>query len=107
MTRVAAGLATASTTAAAVADAAAQASVGLEGRSADLAFLFLTPDHLATAAEAAAAVRETLGPRHLLGCVAQGVIGRETRARERPGRGALGGLTSGRAAPSLPCRPDG
>ncbi|MCL4290222.1 MAG: FIST C-terminal domain-containing protein [Thermoleophilia bacterium] len=84
MTRVAAGLATASITAAAVADAAAQVSAGLAGRSADLAFLFLTPDHLTTAAEAAAAVHETLGPRHLLGCVAQGVIGRGRELESGP-----------------------
>lgn len=84
MTRVAAGLATAGATAAAVADAAAQASAGLEGRPADLAFLFLSPDHLAMAGEAAAVVRSTLGPRHLLGCVAQGVIGCERELENGP-----------------------
>ncbi|MCC6222231.1 MAG: FIST C-terminal domain-containing protein [Thermoleophilia bacterium] len=84
MTRVAAGLATASATAAAVTNAVAEAAAELEGRSADLAFLFLTPHHLGRAAEAAAIVREALAPRHLLGCVAQGVIGRERELETGP-----------------------
>ncbi len=45
----------------------------------DLAFLFLSPAHLDDAGAAAEAVREELAPRHLLGCVAEGVV---ARARE-------------------------
>src|SRR5438876_9190349 len=48
-------------------DALAQAEI-------DLAFLFLSPAHLDEAGAAAEAVREALAPRHLLGCVAEGVV---------------------------------
>src|ERR1700738_5152608 len=46
----------------------------LGGAGVDLAFIFLSPAHLAEAAAAAEAVREELAPRHLLGCVAEGVL---------------------------------
>ncbi len=75
MTRVGAGLSTRPETGPAVAEAATLARADLEGAPADLAFLFLTREHLAGADEAAAAVRDELLPRHLLGCVAQGVVG--------------------------------
>jgi small ligand-binding sensory domain FIST len=48
---------------------------GVRGRDAvDLAFLFLSPTHLEEVEAAAEAVREELAPRHLLGCVAEGVV---------------------------------
>ncbi|MEE8425302.1 MAG: FIST N-terminal domain-containing protein, partial [Elusimicrobiota bacterium] len=40
----------------------------------ELAFLFLSPAHLDEVEAAAEAVREELAPRHLLGCVAEGVV---------------------------------
>jgi small ligand-binding sensory domain FIST len=40
----------------------------------DLAFLFLSPEHLDEVEVAAEAIREELAPRHLLGCVAEGVV---------------------------------
>jgi small ligand-binding sensory domain FIST len=40
----------------------------------DLAFLFLSPAHLNEVGAAAEAVHEELAPRHLLGCVAEGVV---------------------------------
>jgi small ligand-binding sensory domain FIST len=77
VTCVAAGLATGPATAAASTDAATQALSGLGGEHVDLAFVFLTPQHLEQAREAAENVLETLEPSCLLGCVAEGVIGRE------------------------------
>ena len=56
-------------------EAARDAVAGLGGEPVDLAFLFLSPQHLADAGEAAAAVGAELAPRHLLGCVAEGVVG--------------------------------
>jgi len=50
----------------------------------DLAFLFLSPAHLGEAEAAAEAVREELAPRHLLGCVAEGVVGRARELEEGP-----------------------
>ena len=44
------------------------------GGDVDLAFLFLSSAHLDEAWDAAEAVHEVLGPRHLLGCVAEGVV---------------------------------
>jgi len=46
----------------------------LGGAEVDLAFVFLSPPHLVEAEAAAEAVREELAPRHLLGCVAEGVV---------------------------------
>ena len=74
MTRVGAGLSTAVTSAVAAAEAARVAADGLAGANVDLAFLFLTPQHLDAAADAAETVRGALSPRHLLGCVAEGVV---------------------------------
>ena len=84
MTRIAAGLATGAAAAAAAAEAAAQADAELAGAGVDLAFLFLTPQHLDHAGEAAGAVRSILEPGCLLGCVSEGVIGREREIESGP-----------------------
>jgi small ligand-binding sensory domain FIST len=84
MTRVAAGLSTASGTTEAVAAAASEAAARLDGRAVDVAFLFATPHHLEQAPAAAAAVRAELRPRHLIGCVAEGVIGGEREVESGP-----------------------
>ena len=84
MTRIAAGVSTGPEAVEAARAAARQACEGLGGEH-DLAFLFLSPSHLAEAAEAAEAVREELAPRHLLGCAAQGVVGRGHEIEEGPG----------------------
>jgi len=55
------------------AEAAATAAAALGGGRADLACVFLSPD--LAAEDAVAAVREELAPRHLIGCVADGVVG--------------------------------
>jgi small ligand-binding sensory domain FIST len=51
----------------------------------DLAFLFLSPAHLEEAESAAEAVREELAPRHLLGCVAEGVVAGTRELEDGPG----------------------
>jgi small ligand-binding sensory domain FIST len=56
-------------------EAAREARGGALGRAKiDLAFIFLSLAHLDEAEAAAEAVREELAPRHLLGCVAEGVV---------------------------------
>jgi small ligand-binding sensory domain FIST len=82
--RIGAGLSTSSATSRAAAEAAREAAAGLGGRETDLAFLFLSPAHLDAAAEAAAAVAGELDPRTLLGCVADGVLARESELEEGP-----------------------
>lgn len=84
-TRIAAGVSLAQEPASAAIEAAREAAHGLEGERPDLAFVFLSSPLLAGAREAAAAVFETLSPRHLVGCVAQGVVGRAREIEEGPG----------------------
>jgi small ligand-binding sensory domain FIST len=78
--RIGAGLSTAESAWDAATEAAREARGGvLGGAEVDLAFLFLSSEHLDETETAAEAVREQLAPRHLLGCVAEGVVagGRE------------------------------
>jgi small ligand-binding sensory domain FIST len=84
-TRIGAGLSTAPDTEAAAAAAARDAASGLAGREPELAFLFLSPAHAEHAAEAADAVRGELVPRRFVGCVAEGVLGRERELERGPG----------------------
>jgi small ligand-binding sensory domain FIST len=73
--RVGAGLSTSESAWEAATEAAREARGGaLGGAEVDLAFVFLSPAHLVEAEAAAEAVREELAPRHLLGCVAEGVV---------------------------------
>jgi small ligand-binding sensory domain FIST len=72
--RVGAGLSVAPTASEASAEAAREARAAVGGAPVDLACLFLSPEHFASAEEAVAAVEEELAPRHLLGCVAEGVV---------------------------------
>jgi len=73
--RIGAGLSTSESAGEAAREAAREARCGALGRpEVDLAFVFLSPAHLLEAEAAAEAVREELAPRHLLGCVAEGVV---------------------------------
>ncbi len=72
--RIGAGVSTSGSAWDAAAEAARAARPGASGGT-DLAFLFLSPAHLDGAAEAVEAVQEELEPRHLVGCVAEGVVG--------------------------------
>ena len=85
MTRVAAGLSTSPAAGEAGREAARQAARSLAGAPVDLAFVFLSPAHLDAAEEAADAVRAELEPVTFLGCVAEGVLGRERELEEGPG----------------------
>ena len=84
MTRIAAGLSTADAAASAAEKAARQAAAGLGEEPVDLAFLFLSSEHREDVETAVAAVEEELGPAHLLGCVAQGVLARDCELEEGP-----------------------
>jgi small ligand-binding sensory domain FIST len=68
---------------------AAACEAAVEARAAapgpDLAFVFLSAEHLDRAEEAADAIRETLEPRRLLGCVAGGVLARDLELEAGPG----------------------
>ena len=68
MTRIATGLARDA------AEAAADAAAALGDLRADLACVFLSADQAPVAEEAVSAVHEELDPRHLIGCVADGVV---------------------------------
>ena len=73
--RIGAGLSTSESAWEAATEAARGARAGtLGGAEVDLAFVFLSPAHLDEAEAAVEAVREELAPRHLLGCVAEGVV---------------------------------
>ncbi|MEX2212297.1 MAG: FIST N-terminal domain-containing protein [Gaiellaceae bacterium] len=78
MTRIGTGLA------ADPAEAAAAAGAQLGSAPVDLAFVFLSADHGEAAEEALAAVHAELSPEHLLGCVADGVLARETEVESGP-----------------------
>jgi small ligand-binding sensory domain FIST len=83
--RVGAGLSDAADAADAAAQAAREARTALGGADVDLAFLFLSADHLAGAEEAFAAASEELEAAHLLGCVAEGVVGHDRELEQGPG----------------------
>jgi small ligand-binding sensory domain FIST len=117
--RIGAGLSTSTSTGDAAASAAREARGGLvSGAEVDLAFVFLSPAHLDEAETAAEVVREELAPRHLLGCVAEGVVAGMRELEAGPGvavwAGALPGAhiegfhvsseepSDGSAAPVLP-----
>ena len=83
--RVGAGLSLSTGAAEAAGEAAREARSALGGAPVDLAFLFLSGDHFGDSAEAVAAVEEELAPRHLLGCVAEGVVARDRELEDGPG----------------------
>jgi small ligand-binding sensory domain FIST len=73
--RIGAGLSTSESAWEAATEAGRQARGGALGRAeVDLAFIFLSSAHLHEAETAVEAIHEELAPRHLLGCVAEGVV---------------------------------
>jgi small ligand-binding sensory domain FIST len=84
--RSAAAVSTLADTRAAAEDVAARVRDGLAGAPADLAFLFLSPEHVAEAEDAAAAVVSVLSPGALAGSTGEAVIG---TAREFEGVPAM------------------
>ena len=82
--RVGAGLSASPRAAEAAGEAAREARAALGGAPVDLAFLFVSADHFAEAEEALAAVERELDPGHVLGCVAEGVVGRDRELEDGP-----------------------
>jgi small ligand-binding sensory domain FIST len=94
--RIGSGLSTSDSAWDAATEAARAARPGAPSRTdVDLAFLFLSPAHLDEAGTAAEAVREVLAPRHLLGCVAEGVVARARELEEGPGAAVWAGALPG------------
>jgi small ligand-binding sensory domain FIST len=94
--RIGAGLSTSQSAYEAATEAAREARGGGRGRvEVDLAFLFLSSAHLVEAEAAAEAVREELAPRHLLGCVAEGVVARVRELEEGPAVAVWAGALPG------------
>jgi small ligand-binding sensory domain FIST len=94
--RIGAGLSTSESTRDAARKAAREARGGKLGRAeVDLAFVFLSPAYLDEAEAAAEAVREELAPRHLLGCVAEGVVARVRELEEGPAVAVWAGVLPG------------
>jgi small ligand-binding sensory domain FIST len=94
--RIGAGLSTLESAWEGATEAAREARGGARGRvEVDLAFLFLSPAHLDEAEAAAEAVREELAPRHLLGCVAEGVVAGARELEEGPAVAVWAGVLSG------------
>ncbi len=79
----AAALTTATPTARAVEEACAQVAAQNVGTP-DLAVVFFSAHHAPAAEEIAESVRRRLGPRCLLGCVAEAVIGNDREVEEGP-----------------------
>jgi small ligand-binding sensory domain FIST len=94
--RIGVGLSTSASAWDAAAEASRQArGAGLDRPEIDLAFLFLSPAHLDEAESAAEAVREELAPRHLLGCVAEGVVAGTRELEGGPGVAVWAGVLAG------------
>jgi small ligand-binding sensory domain FIST len=84
-TRIGSGLSLLDDAAEAARTAAREAAAALQGASCDLAFVFVSSDHLAEAGAAAAAARSELRAARLVGCVAGGVLGGRRELEEGPG----------------------
>ncbi len=94
--RIGAGLSTSQSAWEGATEAAREARGGARGGvEVDLAFLFLSPAHLDEAEAAAEAVREELAPRHLLGCVAEGVVAGVRELEEGPAVAVWAGALPG------------
>jgi small ligand-binding sensory domain FIST len=95
MQRIATGLSTAPAAEDAASEAVRRVRGALDGAEPELAYLFVSPAHLAEVDVAAAVVREQLGPAHLLGCVAEGVVGGRRELESGPGLALWAGSLPG------------
>jgi small ligand-binding sensory domain FIST len=95
MARIATGLSTAPAAEDAAIEAVRRVRAALDGAEPELAYLFVSPAHLAEVDVAAAVVREQLGPGHLLGCVAEGVVGGKRELESGPGLALWAGSLPG------------
>jgi small ligand-binding sensory domain FIST len=83
--RVGAGLSGSESAVFAAAEAAGEARAALGGAPVDLAFVFLSADHLDDADAALWTASTELEADNLLGCVAQGVVGHDRELEHAPG----------------------
>jgi small ligand-binding sensory domain FIST len=97
MCRVGAGLSGAADAVEAAAEAAREARETLGGAAVDLAFVFMSADHLDDAEAALWTASTELGAAHLVGCVAQGVVGRDRELEDGPGVSVWAGALPGSA----------
>lgn len=74
MTSIGAAFSTHADTGEAARQACAEVQEQLAGAVPDLAYVFLTPEHLGDPAAAVDAVRTSVSSRHIVGCVSQGVL---------------------------------
>src|SRR4051812_17466820 len=79
----AAALSTAAATSGALAEVCERAG-GQLAATPDLAFVFFSPHHAPAAATIARVLTERLKPKHLMGCVAEAVIGNEREIEGSP-----------------------
>jgi small ligand-binding sensory domain FIST len=94
--RIGAGLSTSPSACDAATEAARAARSGARGRiEVDLAFLFLSGAQLDEVEAAAEAVHEELAPRHLLGCVAEGVVAGVRELEQGPAVAVWAGALQG------------
>jgi small ligand-binding sensory domain FIST len=94
--RIGAGLSTLESARDAAAQAVREVRSGPPGwAEVDLAFVFFSPAHLDEAEAGAEVVRAELAPRHLLGCVAEGVVGRVRELEEGPAVAVWAGVLPG------------
>jgi small ligand-binding sensory domain FIST len=82
--KVGAGLSTLPRGRDAAVEAALDAREGLEGARPNLAMVFASPDHAASAGEILEGVHEAAGPSGLVGCVAEAVIGGSREVEGQP-----------------------
>ena len=93
--RVGAGLSNASSAVQAAAAAAREAREAVGGAAVDLAFVFMSADHFDEAEAALWTASTELGAAHVLGCVAQGVVGRDRELEQGPGVSVWAGALPG------------
>jgi small ligand-binding sensory domain FIST len=85
-TRIGAGLSVEREPARAGSEAASRAAASFgPGREVDLAFLFLSGEHIDDVEGAVGGVLQQLQPRHLVGCVADGVVAGGRELQDGPG----------------------
>jgi small ligand-binding sensory domain FIST len=93
--RIATGLSAAEVAEDAALDAVRQVRDGLNGGEPELAYLFVSPAHLDEVEVAADLVRDELQPAHLLGCIAEGVVGGRRELEGGPGLALWAGTLPG------------
>src|SRR5438093_9994658 len=84
MMRIGSGLSQSEDTRQAAMEAALAAREGLQGERATVAVVFASPHHADRATSVVDAVHEAAGPAALIGCVAEGIIGKALEVESGP-----------------------